>query len=316
MSFKNPLSVCYLPTNSADASSLGDYILKDGNCLFDIGILFAANINGTSDAPVLYLNDTVTTALQSGVIESLQSEGMKVILTILGNHQEAGISNLTTAGVASFSSQLVTLVNDYNLDGLDFDDEYSTGTRNDSSFPTLINSLRQSLPDKLLTFYCYGPAANTLSYNGINVANLLNYAWNPIYSTYNAPDIPGMSNSQLGAASVGLPHSNVPTDQSTADSFATRTKTDGNNYGVYMYWGLTNMNVNSYLSSISSILYGQTTHYTGSSASEEKESKPARENIVTNEVTKNEGNMKILYFIIAAVVGLAAYFGISYLLSS
>ncbi len=258
MSFKNPLSVCYLTTNTNDPSNLGSYVLADGTCLFDIGILFAANINGTEDKPELFLNDSVIAALNPETIRALQAKGMKVIISILGNHHPAGISSLTDKGVKIFADQIVKLVNDYGLDGLDFDDEWSDGTPNDSSFPLLISNVRNQLPDKLLTFYFIGGASRSLSYEGINVGDLLDYAWNPYYGTYEAPVIPGMSNAQLGAAAVNLnPEADSYTPQATADDFATRTLE--NEYGVYMSYNLINGNISPYLSSISEILYNQET---------------------------------------------------------
>lgn len=260
MSFKSPVSVCYLCTNSENPTNLENYVLENGNLLFDIGILFAANINGTYNQPELFLNNTVSTALKSGIIEKLQAKGMKVTLSILANHQEAGISTLTDTGVKSFANQLVAVVKEYNLDGLDFDDEYCNGTTNESSFPLLIENLREQLPNKLLTFYYIGGATTTLEYKGIKVGDLLNYAWNPYYSSYNAPTIPGMSKDQLGAAAINLrPGTGTYTSQELADTYATKTLND--DYGVYLYYDLLNKDISSYLSSISQILYNEETSY-------------------------------------------------------
>jgi chitinase len=56
---------------------------------------------------------------------------MKVVLTILGNHQGAGICNFPTREAArDFAQQLANTVNTYGLDGIDFDDEYSEYGKN------------------------------------------------------------------------------------------------------------------------------------------------------------------------------------------
>ncbi len=256
------ISACYLLTNSNDPANLGMYVLENGQPLFNIGILFAANINGTYDEPELYLNQTVTAALNSGIVAQLQAQGIKVTLSILGNHQEAGISTLTGNGPQLFAQQLANVVTEYGLDGIDFDDEYCIGTTNESSFPLLVNALRGLLPDAILSLYFIGGAASTLTYENINVGTLLNYAWNPYYSEFNPVSVPPMTNSQIGAAAIDMgPTDNTYTPPAMAASLAQQTLDDG--YGVYIYYNLINQDISKYLSSVSSVLYGQNTSYKG-----------------------------------------------------
>jgi hypothetical protein len=268
----NPLGVCYSLTNSSNPLDLGIYTLENGNPLFDIGILFAANINyntATQEA-YLYFNDSVSNILKNvdTYIRPLQAKGIKVLLSILGNHQGAGISNFPTqAAATAFAQQLTDAVNTYGLDGIDFDDEWSeygnngTGQPNDFSFPYLVSALREQLPDKLITMYFIGPAAGSLSYGTINVGSLINYSWNPYYGTFNAPDIPGMSNNQLSAAAVGIAEEEGYTPPAQAAQLATQTLQAG--YGVYMYYNLPDSNQSAYLTQVSQALYGQGTVYTG-----------------------------------------------------
>lgn len=256
----NTLSVCYLLTNSNDPANLGIYQLENGKTLFDIGILFAANINGTNDDPKLYLNDSITAALESGVVKKLQATGMKITLSILGNHQEASISSLSNAGVEKFSKQLHQVVTQHGLDGIDFDDEWSKGIPNNSSFPLVVSAVRKLLPDKILSLYFIGGASEHLTYKDINVGTLLNYAWNPYYSAYNTPSVPPMTNSQIGAAAIDMgPTDNTYTPPELAAQFAQKTLDDG--YGVYVYYNLINEDISQYLSSVSNVLYGQNTTY-------------------------------------------------------
>lgn len=259
------ISACYLLTNSNHPANLGMYVLEDGQPLFNIGILFAANINGTYDQPELYLNETVTAALESGVVSQLQSQGIKVTLSILGNHQEAGISTLTGEGPQLFAQQLADVVTKYSLDGIDFDDEYCTGTTNPSSFPLLVNALRGLLPDAYLTLYFIGGASETLTYENINVGTLLNLAYNPYYSEFIPVSVPPMTDSQIGAAAINMgPGNDTYTPPELAASLAQQTLDGG--YGVYIYYDLINQDISSYLSNVSSVLYGQNTKYTGAAA--------------------------------------------------
>ncbi|QNK62444.1 chitinase [Pedobacter sp. PAMC26386] len=263
-----PLGVCYVEVNNNDILNVGKYKLTNGKQLFDIGIIFAANINynTTTQKAELFFNPQVTAVLTNKAtkIKPLQDKGIKVMLSILGNHQGAGFANFPTQAAAQdFAQQLSDAVTTYGLDGIDFDDEYAeygnngTGQPNSSSFVYLVTALRQLMPNKIISFYNIGPSAQNLSYNGVTVGSKVNYAWNPYYGSYSVPNIPGLTKSQLGPAATDI----IATSVSTATTNATKTVKDG--YGVYLYYNLTSANKSTYLSSISKALYGgQGTTYT------------------------------------------------------
>lgn len=109
-----------------------------------------------------------------------------------------GICNFTTVESArDFATQLAFAVNDYGLDGIDFDDEYAdygnnnTGQPNDSSFIYLLRELRSLIPTKIISFYYYGPATSRLTYDGMVAGDFLDYSWNAMYGTYSPPNVPG-----------------------------------------------------------------------------------------------------------------------------
>ncbi|MBE7174891.1 MAG: chitinase [Mucilaginibacter polytrichastri] len=262
-----PVNVCYVEVNNYDIGNVGKYTLDgSGANVFDIGIIFAANINYDTNAQkaVLFFNPQVTSTLQNiGSIRTLQNKGIKVLLSILGNHQGAGVSNFPNQAAANdFAAQCADAVNTYGLDGIDIDDEYAnygangTGQPNESSFVYFITELRRLLPDKIISFYYIGPAISRQSYAGVTVGSKVDYAWNPYYSTYSAPNVPGLGNDRLGPAAVDI----TATSSATANSFASRTVSDG--YGVYLCYNLTNNNTQSYLNGITQALYGENTVYT------------------------------------------------------
>lgn len=261
-----PKSVCYVEVNYNDIRNVGNYKLTTGEQLFDIGIIFAANINYNTSTQTaqLYFNPQVTNVLnnRNTYIQPLQDRGIKVLLSILGNHQGAGICNFPNQAAAqAFAQQLANAVNTYNLDGIDFDDEYSdygvngTGQPNSSSFVYLVTALRQLLPNKIISFYFYGPAASRLSYNGVTVGSKINYSWNAIYGTYSVPSVPGLSAANLGPAAIDI----QATSSATAANLATQTVNNG--YGIYLTYNLPNTDVHTYLSSFSNQLYGKATVY-------------------------------------------------------
>lgn len=261
----NPMGICYVEVNNNNILNAGAYKLQTSNkYLFGVVNIFAANINydTSKGRAYLYCNNNVTKVLTNAqtYIKPLQDKGMKVLLTILGNHQGAGICNFPTREAAKdFALQLAHTVNTYGLDGIDFDDEYSdygnngTGQPNASSFVMLIQELRALLPGKIISFYYYGPASSRLSWNGYRVGDYINYSWNAMYGTFSAPNVPPLTNAQISPAAVWLGN----TSNSTTTSLATQTKNGG--YGLFLWYDLHGTNETTQLSAGTQTLYGEQT---------------------------------------------------------
>ncbi|MFI7465221.1 endo-beta-N-acetylglucosaminidase H [Nonomuraea sp. NPDC049646] len=260
-----PLSVVYIEVNSESMTNVTKYTLARGGAqVFDIAVIFAANINYDGTKAYLHCNENVQRVLDNVATEvrPLQQKGVKVLLSILGNHQGAGFANFPSQQAAdAFAQELADVVTTYGLDGIDFDDEYAeygnngTGQPNAYSFVYLVKALRQKLPNKLITLYDIGPAADRLSYNGVSINNTFDYAWNPWYGTWSVPNGP-TSKSRLSPAAVSF----TGTGSSTAASLARRTVNEG--YGVYLTYNLTSANTASYISAFTNKLYGSSAVYT------------------------------------------------------
>lgn len=265
---KDPKRAVYVEVNNNDMANVADYTLEGTNRpAFDMAMIFAANINYDVDrgAAYLHLNDRVTETLQDAdtQIRPLQERGTKVLLSVLGNHQGAGMANFPSReAAAAFAEELADTVDEYDLDGIDFDDEWSrygengTGQPNASSFVYLVDELRDRLePDKLITFYNIGPAAEATEYDGIRAGELIDYAWNPWYGSWQPPQIPGMDASQLAPGAIDL----TRTSQEKAAAFAQRTVDEG--YGAIVTYNLTAGDHSEYISSITKPLTGLATAY-------------------------------------------------------
>ena len=264
-----PVGICYVEVNSNNILNVGSFTLKNGGQqLFDVAIIFAANINYDTlrQRPVLFSNNNVSKILKnaSTYIQPLQAKGIKVLLDVLGNHQAAGICNLNSRAAArDFAQQIAHTVNEYGLDGVDFDDEWvnygtnGTAPANDSSFIMILQELKPLIPNKLITFYNVGQASGKLSWNGILAGNYLNYAWNGYYGNFFIPNVPGMTNAQKSPAAAWIGQ----TATATVTSLANQTMSGG--YGVFMWYDLKSTSTASYLSSGSVPLYGDSTALTG-----------------------------------------------------
>ena len=91
---------------------------------------FSANINYNAETGRVYVlnNPNVQFLLDNNeqFLQPLRKRGMKVILGILGNHDAAGVAQLSDMGCREFAKELAAYCDAYNLDGVGFDDEYST----------------------------------------------------------------------------------------------------------------------------------------------------------------------------------------------
>lgn len=262
-----PLTVAYVEVNSNELRNVGDYVLADGSNVFDVAIIFAANINHGPSGAYLHLNPQVQATLDAAAtqIRPLQDKGIKVTLSILGNHQAAGFANFPTRAAAEkFADEVAQVVRTYGLDGVDIDDEWVTygagGTpaANDSSAAWLVDALDAKLPQgSIISLYDIGATASTLRNAPASVIGKLDYIWNPYYGQFNVPDFAGVSTSRLGPAAVDISQ----TSSGTAARLASRTVSGG--YGVFVTYNLTAGDHSSYVSSFTRALHGQDATYTG-----------------------------------------------------
>jgi hypothetical protein len=257
---QGPTSVAYIEVNNNSMLNAGTYTLTQGGNVFDIAVIFAANINYDTATKTAYLhfNDNVQRVLDNAAtqIRPLQQKGIKVVLSVLGNHQGAGFANFPSQQSASaFAHQLSDAVRTYGLDGIDFDDEYAeygnngTAQPNAGSFVQLVTALRADLPDKIISLYNIGPAASRLSYGGKDISSTFDYAWNPYYGSWQVPRI-ALPKSKLSPAAVEIGR----TPRGTVADLARRTVSEG--YGVYLTYNLDNTDRSADITAFTRELYG------------------------------------------------------------
>ena len=258
-------SIAYIEVNDNSILNAGEYLLDDGSPAFDIAVVFAANINYDGEQAYLHCNENVQHVLDNAetYIRPLQAKGIKVTLSVLGNHEGAGFANFPDAAAADrFAQQVASTVRRYGLDGVDLDDEWveygknGTGQPNEHSFIQLLQSLRKRLPNRLITFYVIGPSAEHQEYDGVRSGDLLDYAWNPYYGAYIDFEVPGLPRTQYGAAAVDLGSgSTAPED---VRALAERTASDG--YGAFVTYQLQEGDQTELVSAFTEPLYGSPAH--------------------------------------------------------
>lgn len=258
---RDVVSAAYIEVNDNSMLNVGQYSLDDGSPAIDIAVVFAANINYDGENAYLHLNENVRHVLENArtTIRPLQDRGIRVTLSVLGNHQGAGLANFPDARAADrFAQEVAAVVRRYGLDGVDLDDEWSaygengTGMPNDHSFVELVTALRKRLPNLLITFYVIGPSAERQVYDGRRAGDLIDYAWNPYYGAFLDFEVPGLPRSRYGAAAVDL-GSGSTTPELVAD-LARRTADGG--YGAFVTYQLQGGDQTELVSVFTEPLYG------------------------------------------------------------
>jgi hypothetical protein len=130
-----------------DVNDVGRFIVKGtGKPFFSDLVLFAANINGSSpNTPVLFYNSQMSTILDNNIaiVRQLQQKGIKVQISYLGNHQNAGWScNMSASAASQLGNAMVAEVVRYGLNGINVDDEYSTCSGNASAFYSVLSAIK------------------------------------------------------------------------------------------------------------------------------------------------------------------------------
>jgi len=238
-------------------SDLGCYQLSDGTPLFDIAILYAGSIIGEADAPQITLSSYVTSILDTSAVSDLQNQGIVVLLSFAGSYQAAGWSCCPTSQVAaSLAQQMMSIVTQYDLDGIDIDDEYSTGQTYDDSLIQVVYAFRSLNPYYLVTKALFEDLQYfQASWNGISLASILSYGWEMSYGDSDCGGVlspyvnAGMSSWQLSGG-VNANQSGSPAPLSNCIV--------SNGYGGMMVW-LVGDATTDYLSKISNALYESST---------------------------------------------------------
>lgn len=218
-----------MEVNDANPLSHLCFKLKRQNkYLVDAVVLFSANINYDANRKKVYLhqNENIQTLLsqREKYLKPLQDKGMKVILSILGNHDCAGLGNLSDNTAREFAQELKELCDTYNLDGVMFDDEYSYYYEADLSSGIFVRQsnraaarlcyeVKRAMPDKLVTIYVYGFMKNfeNITIDGHSAGDFVDYAWHDYGGAYDLQSCyPGVPQAHLGYYSYKLIYSDTP----------------------------------------------------------------------------------------------------------
>lgn len=256
-------NMVYIEVNNENPLNAGEYTM--GNVpFFDIVNIFAANINLNEDGvPYISCNNQVTYVLHNAdkIIRPLQEKGIKVHLTILGNHDDAGMRSLTDEGAKAFAKELKAYADIYGFDGFDFDDEYSAydegkyqgssaavvGSKSECTqerYSNLIYECRQLMPKEsgiALGIYWYRSTDYPKGdINGVSISDMVDYTVFGTYGSFRA--LSGYTNEQQAPYAITLAGANTnngyPIHIRSNSTYLQRIKDE--NYGMFAFYNLNN----------------------------------------------------------------------------
>lgn len=238
-------TVLYFEINDTNPLNALEFLTESGKYFFDHIVLFAANINWDPEKKRVYLanNENVQFLLDNNdeYLQPLRKAGMKIIISILGNHDEAGVAQLSDMGAREFARELAAYCRAYNLDGVAFDDEYSNYPDLSNPWLTvpstyassrLVYECKAVMPEKIVSLYNLGRmySSSLQVIDGIEPGQYCDYAVGD-YGIMAFPGI-GMTLKQCSGMSIELRRGSGDSTERTARS----RKEEG--YGYYMFFAL------------------------------------------------------------------------------
>lgn len=231
----------FYEVNDTNPLNTLNLVLDDGKgtLFLDYVSIFAANINYDAAKGRVYIkcNENVQFLLDNydSFIKPLRDKGVKVLMTILGNHDEAGLSQLSKEGARDFARELAAFCRNYKLDGIVLDDEYSKlpdtenpllEKRSTAAAARMAFEAKRAMPDKVIAIYSIGSMYRDVEVDGYQPGDYIDIAV-PDYNKTVRP-LSGMTLANLAGMSVEF----VKNLGSTSYSTASNVKSQG--YGYFM----------------------------------------------------------------------------------
>lgn len=235
----------FFEVNDTNPLNALEFVLdnEEGSLFFDYVVLFAANINYNAETGRVYVycNPNVQFLLDHSeeYLQPLRKRGIKVLLGLLGNHDAAGLAQLSEAGAKDFARELAAICEAYNLDGVNFDDEYSDSPdlnnplfapKSTAAAARLCYETKKVMPDKDVTVFAYGYMYGTNVVDGVDASEWIDIVV-PNYGSSARP-IGNLTVKQCAGFAAEL---NLMQYQAS-ESSAQRVVSGG--YGYYMLFAL------------------------------------------------------------------------------
>jgi hypothetical protein len=227
------------------------FTLKNsGKYMVDYLIMFSANINydETTGRAYLFNNENVQAILDNRkkYLQPLKDRGMKIILGILGNHDRAGVANLSDDMARNFAKEVKATCDMYDLDGIFLDDEYTESVSGAPGFVSsggaaagrLYYELKKLQPDRINIAYVYSSTSRIPNVKDLETGvehqagDFVDYGLHDYGGSYDlSSNYPGMPKAHMGLYSQEFARGRWATE-------ANLKKMKDNGYGAHMIFAM------------------------------------------------------------------------------
>ena len=246
--------IAYVETNDMDPRNMMNYVLEQSKQpVFDYIVLFAANINWNAVSGKRYIsfNDKLQPIVNNPdvYIQPIRNRGIKLIVSLLPNHQGVGFLNFQSYEEAlEFAKEAKVWCDKTGIDGWDIDEEYAEYNRlpelprnDEQSYMWFMKAMKEVMPDKILTLYEYADtrmiSAGMADEDGKHPVYYIDESW----SDYNVSGGPmaGLPRSRYGNRSLQAAQGNLRA--TNAKSVAETNLKEGN--GNMMIFAIPNTQI-------------------------------------------------------------------------
>lgn len=207
----------FFEVNDVNPLNALSFKLENGKLLWDAVVLFAANINWDPVAgrPYVNCNPNVQFLLDNNetYLQPLRKRGIKVLLGLLGNGDQTGLAQLSDTGAHDFAREVAAYCKVYNLDGVNYDDEYSRDPDLDNpalaplsgeAGARLCYETKRAMPDKLVTVYVFGNMYGVKKVDGVDVSEWIDVVFGDYGLDSSVNPIGNMTGKQCSGLSMQL----------------------------------------------------------------------------------------------------------------
>ena len=235
----------WFEVNNTNPLNALQFETEDGHLLIDHLVLFAYNINYDAEKGRVYCfaNPQCQYILDhyDEEIRPLRERGIKVFISVLGNHDISGLAQLSDAGARAFAQEMKAICEGYGFDGVNYDDEYSNSpdlsipwftTHSTAAGNRLYFETKKAMPDKLMLSYQYGSALGNAAVDGFQPGDYMDLAVGDYGRT--AVAYTGMNLSQCSYQSSEFAQWRSTPTESAVNSWM------ASDYGMWMIFSLWN----------------------------------------------------------------------------
>lgn len=230
-----------MEVNDMNPLEVTSYTLKNsGKMYYDAVMLFAANINYNAETGRVYVNcnENVSAILanRDHYLQPLQDRGIKVYLSILGNHDISNVDCLSDETARYYARELKAYCDVYKLDGIFYNSEYGGNGGGLPGFVTpttdaaarLFYEVKKLQPERDNIIYTYD-FGSLPSVDGAQPGEYMDFIWtNYGGGPINPNNFPGVPKFNLG-------HYSWEFTQGRTYGNLSQLRSDG--YGLHVHFG-------------------------------------------------------------------------------